>query len=71
MKETGDWTTPRRVGAAFGVFFIIVAILILAVTDRTAEPLVAAGGVGLLGADALLAAVRGTRSLLSKIGPMP
>lgn len=63
----------RKVDAAFGAFFVALAIAILAVSDwpLPAGALVAASLVGFLGLDAIVGAVRGRRSLLSRIGPLP
>ncbi len=68
--DTGS-TTHRFVGAAFGVFFIAVAIALFVLSDRTIGPLLAAVALGLLGIDAMVSACRNTRSLLSRIGPLP
>lgn len=61
----------RLVTGAFGLLFVALAIAILAVSERTAGPLVAAAGVGFLGIDALVSAFRGKPSALSRIGPLP
>lgn len=63
----------RKVDAAFGAFFVALAIAILAASSwpPPAGALLAASLVGLLGLDAIVGAVRGRRSLLSRIGPLP
>ncbi len=63
----------RRVDAAFGAFFVAIAITILVVSDWPIAlgAVVAASIVGFLGLDAIVGAVRGRRSLLSRIGPLP
>lgn len=61
----------RLITAAFGALFTICAITLLLLSERTIGPLVAAAGIGLLGIDAMVSAYRGTRSLLSRIGPLP
>lgn len=71
MRDANAWPTPRRVGAVIGLLFVILSIAILAVTDRSLSSIVAALVVGLLGVDALVAAYRDTRSILSRIGPLP
>ena len=57
----------RIVTACVGALFVALAIAIIAVVDRPTGPgvLVAASII------ALLSAVRGKRSLLSRIGPLP
>lgn len=61
------------VDAAFGVFFIALAIVIVIATWETGgvAALVVALIVGLLGVEALFSAARGKRSLISRIGPLP
>jgi hypothetical protein len=61
------------VGAAFGLFFmgIAVAIVLLAVDANPLGASAAALLIGGLGVDALLAAIRDRRSILSRIGPLP
>ncbi len=61
----------RLITAAFGAVFTISAIALFLLSERTIVPLLAAAGLGLLGADAIVSAYRGTRSLLSRIGPLP
>lgn len=66
-------TARRKVEAAFGAFFVALAIAILATSDRPIPlgAIAAAAIVGFLGLDAIVGAVRGRRSLLSRIGPLP
>ncbi len=63
----------RKVDAAFGAFFLALAIAILATSARPIPlgAIAAAAIVGLLGVDAIVGAVSGRRSLLSRIGPLP
>ncbi len=63
----------RIVTACMGALFVALAIAIVVVVDRPTSPgaLVAASIIASLGIDALLSAVRGKRSLLSRIGPLP
>ena len=63
--------THRLVTAAFGAFFVVVAVVLYVVSDHTIGPALAAAGLGLLGIDAIVSAYRNTRSLLSRIGPLP
>jgi hypothetical protein len=61
------------VTAAFGVFFVLLAIGIVLSVDGSmfVGAAVAALVVGLLGVDACVSAIRGKRSLLERIGPLP
>jgi F0F1-type ATP synthase membrane subunit c/vacuolar-type H+-ATPase subunit K len=63
----------RWVTAAFGLFFISLAIAMLLVcaNPRPVGGYVAAFVVGGLGVDAVLSAAQNRRSLLSRIGPLP
>ena len=63
----------RIVTGCMGALFVALAIAIIAVVDRPmgAGALAAAAVIALLGIDALISAVRGKRSLLSRIGPLP
>jgi len=65
--------TRRTVTAAFGVFFVVLAVAIVLSVDGPLSigAFVAALAVGLLGVDACVSAVRGKRSLLERIGPLP
>jgi hypothetical protein len=76
MAGADDWRksrTHRAVTALFGLVFVAIAIAIVVSADRPLSfgPLVAALAVGALGVDACLAAVRGRKSLLERIGPLP
>lgn len=66
-------TQRRIVTAAFGLFFLAIAVVIVFVADasNTLGATIAALVVGVLGLDAVLAAIRRRRSLLERIGPMP
>jgi hypothetical protein len=63
----------RIVTGCMGVLFVALAIAIIVVVDRPIGlgALVAAMMTGLLGIDALIAAARARRSLLSRVGPLP
>lgn len=63
----------RIVTGCMGALFVALAVAIIAVVDRPMGPgvLVAASIIALLGIDAFVSAVRGKRSLLSRIGPLP
>ena len=63
----------RWVTAGFGLVFVGLAIAILLAADsqRKLGSAVAAAIVGGLGGDAIVSAVRGRRSLLSRLGPLP
>ncbi|WP_156119932.1 hypothetical protein [Leptolyngbya sp. KIOST-1] len=63
----------RWVTAGFGLVFVGLAIAILLAADsqRKLGSAVATAIVGGLGGDAIVSAVRGRRSLLSRIGPLP
>lgn len=65
--------THRLVTAAFGTFLVLMAVLTLVSADRSTRPGAAAVAVvlGLPGLDALIAAARNTRSLVSRIEPLP
>lgn len=78
MQESPDShplrsTTYRVVTAGVGVLFIGVAVFIAVSPDLSGElsPQLAAVVIGALGFDALLGGIRNTRSLLSRIGPLP
>ena len=63
----------RTVTAIFGVFFVILALLIL-VAAWESSPIgatIVALVVGVLGADAIVSAAQRRTSLLSRIGPLP
>jgi hypothetical protein len=61
----------RLVTAAFGLFFTVIAVGILLVSEFTLGSVVAAAIIGFLGIDAIVSAYRKTSSLLSRIGPLP
>jgi len=65
--------TQRIVTAMFGVSFILLAIAILvwAEASMLIGSVIAALAVGLLGIDGCVSALRGKRSLLERIGPLP
>jgi hypothetical protein len=63
----------RRVDAGFGLLLIVLAPIAMLAVDPGAR--IGAAVLGLvmivLGVDALFAAARGRRSLVSRIGPLP
>jgi len=63
----------RIATGCMGALFVALAIAIVVVVDRPmgSGALAAAAVIALLGIDALISAVRGKRSLLSRIGPLP
>ena len=63
----------RIVTAIFGVFFVALALLILATAWESAPvgAFIVALVVSFLGAEAIVSAVRDRSSLLSRIGPLP
>jgi hypothetical protein len=65
--------TSRIVDLLFGILFVIVAAAILVLSDQSnlAGSIAVALVVGGLGVDAVFSAVRGKRSLVSRIGPLP
>lgn len=67
-----DVNSPKhwQITAAFGVFFIALAVLIALVSNITWWSVAAVVIIGLLGVDALFSAIRNTPSLLSRIGPL-
>jgi hypothetical protein len=75
MKQSKDQQklinkVDRFVTVGFGLFFIAIAIVLLAESGST--NLVGKYAVlGGLGADAVVSAIRNRRSLLSRIGPLP
>ena len=60
----------RIVEIAFGMFFISLSAVIFFYSDNGMAYL-AALFVGVLGAEVVYSAIRGRRSLLSRIGPLP
>ena len=61
----------RIVTAGIGLFFTVLAIGMVVVTGFSVGAMIAAVIVGTLGIDAIVSACRGTRPLLSRIGPLP
>ena len=77
MSRLPDPSAPKgpspRVESAFGIGCLLVAVAIVAYADPAmgGGPWRAAAAVGGLGLEAVIAAARGRRSLLSRIGPLP
>jgi len=72
MKNSSDGSRNYRiVNAVFGLFFVVLAVAIVVVSDRTVGPLLAAAVISVLGIDAIASALRNKPSLLSRIGPLP
>ena len=68
-----DTKTSRIVSVLFGLFFVALA-LVIAVVSNASNILGATAAVvlvGVIGLDLIISAVRGKRSLLSRIGPLP
>jgi len=59
----------RIVEIAFGMFFISLSAVIF--STPTTACLSGGASVGGLGAEVIYSAIRGRRSLLSRIGPLP
>jgi hypothetical protein len=70
-NRSGGSRNYRIVTAVFGLFFVVLAVTIVVVSDRTVGPLLAAAVVSVLGIDAIASALRNKPSLLSRIGPLP
>ena len=70
-NRSGGSRNYRVVTAVFGLFFVVLAVAIVVVSDRTVGPLLAAAVVSVLGIDAIVSALRNKPSLLSRIGPLP
>ncbi len=70
MNETGG---SRKADAIVGALFLAVGVAILpaAWPSTPLGAVTAAALVGGLGLEAIIAALRGRRSLLSRIGPLP
>ncbi|NUZ05376.1 hypothetical protein [Piscinibacter koreensis] len=78
MKRPLPSAAPPRRGhriviAAFGVFFVGLAGVVLALASAATllGSLAAAAVLGLLGVDACVSAWRGRPSLMERIGPLP
>jgi hypothetical protein len=78
MKQLKNHTRPknkvdRLISAAFGMFFIAIAIATIFSSGSTnlLGKYVVVFMIGGLGAEALFSAVCNRRSLLSRIGPLP
>lgn len=65
--------TRRNISVAFGMLFVAmaVAIVVTSTVPTRRDAIVAALVLGGLGIDQVISAVRGRRSLLSRIGPLP
>jgi hypothetical protein len=63
----------RRYGIAFGAFLIVLAIMILALMEPSSRigSIIAAVVLGALGVDQLISSLRGSASLLERVGPLP
>ena len=70
-KSTAGSSNYKIVTAVFGLFFVVLAVAIVVVSDRTVGLLLAAAVVSVLGIDAIVSALRNKPSLLSRIGPLP
>lgn len=63
--------TYRIVTGAFGVLFVVVALIIFVVSEISLRTLIAGGLVGGLGVDAIISALHSKQSLLARLGPLP
>jgi hypothetical protein len=68
--DSGDCMGSKVVEIAFGVFFCSLSAMIFFCSDSGLAYL-AAFLLGGLGAEVLYSAIRGRRSLLSRLGPLP
>jgi uncharacterized membrane protein YqjE len=69
-----DGSTGHRMATTlFGIFLVAMAILTLLVADRSTRlgSIAVAAVLAVLGVDAVVSAARNTRSLVSRIGPLP
>lgn len=69
-----QWTQSKtyRIGTcAFGAFFVALALVILVIPELSLGTLIAGVLVGGLGLEAIVSALRGKKSLLARIGPLP
>jgi len=65
-------SSGRIASSVIGTVFVVCAVWIFYEVPSTNIPgLICGGVILLLGVEALIAAFRGRRSLLSKIGPLP
>jgi hypothetical protein len=74
MRSSSGSTKLRRlISALFGIFFMGIAVIIIITSDSSTRlgAITAAVVVGGLGLELLTSALRGKRSLLSRIGPLP
>ncbi len=68
----GPSRLDRFIALFFGLVFCGIALaIVLLAQPLSTGPVIAAVVLGGLGLDAVVSAVRGTRSLLSRIGPLP
>lgn len=65
--------TRKAVGIMFGVLFIGIGIVIVAIADPSDRvgPFIAALLLIALGLDQVVASLRGRTSILERIGPLP
>ena len=65
--------SDRLITGAFGVLLAVVAGATVAVAEPESRwgARALALALGVLGVDAIIASIRGTRSIISRIGPLP
>jgi hypothetical protein len=70
---TNSTKARRIVGALFGIFFVVIALVILFTSNASNRvgAIAAAVVIGGLGLDLVASSIRGKRSLLARIGPLP
>lgn len=61
----------RFITAGIGILFVALAVFIVLVAETGWMAHLAALAVGGLGLDAIVAALQGRRSMISRIGPLP
>lgn len=61
----------KVISLGVGIFFVILGVLIVVTAENGVLSYLAAFVVGGLGAEEIYSSVRGRRSLLSRIGPLP
>lgn len=73
MKSPHATPAGRAVTGAFGLFFVVLAAVVLARAEgpTLVGSIIGAAVLGALGIEAIFAAVRGRAAWLARIGPLP